>query len=184
MFCKKCGTKLSDDAKFCANCGVKIQEENSEQMTNNVEGEQGQKENFDEKLIKAYIGNKADKMYNSVKNGGFNIWGFLFGIIYFVYRKMYLVSILTIIISYIIGYIIPSIGNYVGVIIGLMFCPLYKWDITRKLRKIKQENPNTSEEQLLNLAKNKGGTSIIGAVVFFVVYFFGLIFSYCIGGKY
>lgn len=184
MFCKKCGTKLVDDAEFCTNCGVNIQERNSENLTNNIEDEQSQKVNFDEELIKAYIGNKADKMYNSVKNGGFNIWGFLFGIGYFAYRKMYLVSIAIIIISDIIAYIIPSVGNYVGAIIGLMFCPLYKWDITRKLRKIKQENPNASEEQLLNLAKNKGGTSIIGAVAFFVVYFLVLLLIYSIGGEY
>ena len=46
-----------------------------------------------------------------------------------------------------------------------MFCPLYKWDITRKLRKIKEDNPNANEEQLLDIAKNKGGTDNITAIL-------------------
>lgn len=39
-------------------------------------------------------------------------------------------------------------------IIGLMFCPLYKWDITRKLRKVKNENPTANETQLLEIIRN------------------------------
>ena len=27
MFCKNCGHKLSDDAKFCSNCGAKVEAE-------------------------------------------------------------------------------------------------------------------------------------------------------------
>lgn len=184
MFCKKCGIDLPNNAVFCPNCGINLQEKNSEQITNNIDEKQNSIVDFDEQFIKAYIGNKADKMYSSVKNGGFNIWGFLFGIGYFAYRKMYLISILIIIISDIVACIIPNVGNYVGTLIGLAFCPLYKWDITRKLRKIKQENPNANEEQLLYLAKNKGGTSIFGAIVFFAVYFLILVFIYSIGGEY
>lgn len=182
MYCKKCGVKLSTDSEFCINCNASVQETNQEQMTNNTENEQCQEEKFDEEFIKSYIGKKADKMYNSIKNGGFNIWGFLFGIGYFAYRKMYLVSIIILIISTMIASIIPGLGNYVGIIFGLMFCPLYKWDITRKLKKIKTKNSNADKEQLLNLAKNKGGTSIVGAIIFLLFYFLILAFVYLIGG--
>ena len=27
MYCKNCGTRLDDDAKFCPNCGVKVSED-------------------------------------------------------------------------------------------------------------------------------------------------------------
>jgi len=87
-----------------------------------------------------------------------------------------------------IALLIPKIGNYVGMIIGIMFYPLYKWDITRKLRKIKKDNPNANEGQLLYVAKNKGGTSAIGAITFYVVYILIIVFInlfiYMIGGEY
>ena len=30
MYCKNCGNKLNDGAKFCAKCGNKVEQENSE----------------------------------------------------------------------------------------------------------------------------------------------------------
>jgi len=115
-------------------------------------------------------------MYDSVKKGGINIWAILFGVGYFAYRKMYLVSIIIVILGNTIGYLIPSISGYIGTFIGLMFCPLYKWDITRKLRKIKRDNPSADENQLLLMAQNKGGTSIISAILFFIIYLLFILF--------
>ncbi len=173
MYCKNCGANLSVDDKFCKNCETSI---NSRNIQDNKSNNQVVQTDFDETFIKAYIGAKADKMYESVKNGGINIWSIIFGIGYFAYRKMYLVSILIVIIGGIISYIFPFIGSFVGMIIGFMFCPLYKWDITRKLRNIKNENPTANETQLLEIAKNRGGTSIAGAIMFFVIYFIIIIF--------
>ena len=178
MYCRNCGTNLSVNDKFCQNCGTLI---NSTEIQDNknINGATSYLENnnqatqrdFNEEFIKAYIGVKADKMYESIKKGGINLWSMIFGLGYFFYRKMYLVSVLIIVIETIIGFIIPSIVRYVGLAIGLLFCPLYKWDITRKLRKIKNENPTATENQLLEIAKNKGGTSIVGAILFFVIIF-------------
>lgn len=183
MYCKNCGANLNNDDKFCKNCGTSINLGNIQDNKNNNEST-GYHENnnqvvqsdFNETFIKAYIGDKADKMYESVKNGGINIWSIIFGIGYFAYRKMYLVSVLIVIIGGIVSYIIPFVGSYAGMIIGLMFCPLYKWDITRKLRKIKNENPTANETQLLEIAENKGGTSVVGAIMFFVIYFIIILF--------
>jgi len=133
-------------------------------------------ETFDKRYIKAYIGDKADVMYDSIKNGGVNIWALLFGIFYFAYRKMYLISIIIIILSGITSILAPSIDSYIGTIIGLMFCPLYKWDITRKLRKIKKNNLNVTEEELISLAKNKGGTSIASAIIFLISFILIVVF--------
>lgn len=140
-------------------------------------------ENFDEKFIKAYMGSKADKMYKDVKDGGINLFGILFGVGYFAYRKMYLISIIAIIITNILTYINPQVGSYLGILLGFMFCPLYKLDITRKLRKIKKENGNATEDELLNIAKNKGGTSLIGAIIFFIIYFVLVLCMCLLGGK-
>ena len=37
MFCKKCGTQLSDNSKFCSNCGYKIEETTSTENAENIE---------------------------------------------------------------------------------------------------------------------------------------------------
>ncbi len=34
MYCKNCGNKLNDGAKFCAKCGNKVEQENSEKTKN------------------------------------------------------------------------------------------------------------------------------------------------------
>ena len=176
MYCKKCGSMLNENDKYCNACGSRTE------TTNNIQNDYVENSNisnnndFDERFIKSYIGNKADKMYDSIKKGGINIWAILFSIGYFAYRKMYLISVVIVILADIVGYLLPSISGYIGMFIGLMFCPIYKWDITRKLRKIKKENPNADETQLLSIAQNKGGTSIIGAIAFFVIYFLVIFF--------
>ena len=152
MYCNNCDSELNENDKYC----------------NVVD--------FNEKFIKSYIGDKADEMYNSVKNGGINIWAILFGIGYFAYRKMYLISIIIVVLGNIVGYLIPSFSSYIWIIVGLMFCPIYKWDITRKLRKIKVHNSDVDESQLLSIAQNKGGTSIIGSILFFGLYILIIIF--------
>ena len=187
MYCKNCGASVMENDQFCKNCGLPIglkdmpKDGNTTGLQNSLENTISEENDFSERFIKAYMGSKADQMYESVKNGGVNIWGVLFGIGYFAYRKMYFVSVLIFIIGSIISSIVPSIGSYVGMMIGLMFCPLYRWDITRKLRKIKRENPTANEAQLLEMAKNKGGTSLIGAVLFFSIYIMVVVLAFYLG---
>ncbi len=170
MFCKNCGSSLNKNDKYCNICGSQVETINNIQNDYVEKSQINNNNDFDEKFIKSYIGNKADKMYDSIKKGGINIWAILFGIGYFAYRKMYLISVIILILGNIVGYLVPSISGYIGTFIGLMFCPIYKWDITRKLRKIKNDNLNADETQLLSIAQNKGGTSIIGAITFLVIY--------------
>lgn len=39
MFCKYCGTEISNDAKFCPSCGKPVEENNSTTQTNLVQQE-------------------------------------------------------------------------------------------------------------------------------------------------
>ena len=48
MFCKNCGTQLSDDSKFCSNCGCKIEETTSPENTENIEIDNSQIESESE----------------------------------------------------------------------------------------------------------------------------------------
>lgn len=36
MFCKNCGHKLSDDAKFCSNCGTKVEVETEAEVEEEI----------------------------------------------------------------------------------------------------------------------------------------------------
>ena len=67
------------------------------------------------------------------------------------------------------------VSLFFGFIFGLAFYPLYKWDITRKLRKIKDENVNASNEELISIVSKKGGISSKGLIIFLIVY---IIFIY------
>lgn len=183
MFCKMCGKEVADSVKFCTNCGATIDESevvNAEIITNDLN--QVPTENFenqsntdlDERLMQAFIGKEADKMYDKVKNGGLSIWGILFGIEYFVYRKMYLVTLLIVLVNTLLNYISPSVSNLVTYFSGWLFYPIYKWDIMRKIKSIKSNNPNASEEELINIAKSKGGTSLFGVFIISVIPLFML----------
>jgi hypothetical protein len=44
MFCKNCGTQLSDDSKFCSNCGYKIEDANSNESIESIEIDNSQVE--------------------------------------------------------------------------------------------------------------------------------------------
>ena len=174
-YCKNCASILNENDKYCNACGSQVG------ITDNinngdVESSKISDSNFEERFIKSYIGDKTDKIYDGIKKSGINIWAILFGIGYFAYRKMYLISGIIVVIGDIIGYLIPSISGYIGTFTGFLFYPIYKWDITRKLKKIKKDNPNANESQLLSIAQNKGGTSITGAIVFFVIYFLIILF--------
>ena len=164
MKCLKCGEEVNTSEKFCRNCGAPITL--YEQKTSDVNGANTDI-SFDEKLIKAYIGPKADKMDNEILNRKFSSWGFLFGAAYLAYRKIYLISIIFFVLldveSYFRG-ITDAISIGLLVICSFCFSSIYKDDITKKLRRIKEENPNATEEELLALAKKKGGTSIMGVV--------------------
>lgn len=180
MFCKVCGKEVADGSKFCVNCGASINESasvNTTVVNNNFN--QVPTENFvnqgsndlDERLMKAFIGKKADKMYNKVKNGGLSLWGILFGGLYFIYRKMYLVYLLIILVNIVFNFIAPGVSTLVSYFIGWFFYPIYKWDIKRKIKGIKSDNPNASEEELINIATQKGGTSLGWFAVVFIISF-------------
>ena len=113
----------------------------------------------DEEFRRVWMGN----LYEKAQAKKFNWSAFFFGGFYFFYRKLYLWGFLFIVLS-----VLPLINN---IICGLSFYSLYKSHINKTL----EENKNNvqSPNQLLDIAKAKGGTSagsaIIAVLLLFIV---------------
>ena len=157
-------------------------ENNSQNSNNNFESEASNSygSNNDEEFKRTWMGSLFDKA-NKRK---FSIPSFFFGGIYYLYRKLYLFGFIFILISCIIpiigltmissnitnpsGIILSSILTtilpiIVNIIYGFAFYPLYKNSINQKLNKYKNEVQ--SPTQLIDLAKQKGGTSILFVIL-------------------
>jgi len=84
MFCPKC--KIENKDNFCIKCGYMLNKEIEVQINYK---EQGKKEKETHKL-KAYIGKDNHKILNEI----FNTKAFIFGPLYYIYRKCYLIGYL------------------------------------------------------------------------------------------
>ena len=136
--------------------------------------------NNDEEFKKTWMGT----LYDKANKRKFSIPSFFFGGIYYLYRKLYLFGFIFMLVSCIIpiigmamissnitnpsGIILTSILTtilpiIVNIIYGFVFYQLYKNNINQKLNKYKNEVQ--SPTQLIDLAKQKGGTSILFVIL-------------------
>ena len=158
MFCQNCGNQVPEGDAFCRNCGS--------QLNNTNVGNNAFSSVEEEELLRAYIGNNYDK-FNS---DGFNIWALLFPSIYTLYRKCYLYFLFLLLIP-----LVPMIG-IIGVLVYIIVlaCKFNEWYLKKAkedVRNIKIGNPNASTEELKLIASKKGGTSLVGPIVYLVVLF-------------
>lgn len=85
MFCKNCGTQLSDDSKFCSNCGYKTEDANSNESIESIEIDNGQVETESDTTNLSPT-NRLKEVYNKISDKLF-LGGFVsaaFGTILFV----------------------------------------------------------------------------------------------------
>lgn len=166
MYCYKCGTKINESDKFCKNCGANLSDNFTQQFAYIDENI------TDDDLKKAYIGNNADKL----KSGRFSLPTLLLGIYYLLYRKMWLCSILwliVVVVSNILAFVYKisylSILPLVYIIIlSSLFTNLYSLKVEKAIKKIKQNNQDKSNKELINICKRKGGVSIASVIILIV----------------
>lgn len=129
----------------------------------------------DEEFKKSWMG----KIYDKANHRKFSIPAFFFGGFYYLYRKLYLFGFIFTVLSCLISIlgIYISLSNILNssniilpmlltiflpiilaIVYGFSFYPLYKKDVSKKLEKYKNEVQNPV--QLIDTAKQKGGTSI------------------------
>ena len=129
MFCKNCGTQLSDDSKFCSNCGYKTDDANSNESIK-IDNSQVEAES---ETTNPSSANRLKELYNKISDKLF-LGGFVsaaFGTILFVgiilvsligWGKVYLyggydfTSVLTTIslISMLLGFVVLSIISIIN----------------------------------------------------------------------
>ena len=141
---------------------------NNEQSSNSIG-------NIDEEFMKNWMGNFYTK-----SNSKFNIFAFLFGPIYFLYRKvttfgiiflainalllsaMSFLAITSPLTSLALVGTISLILTILFVVYGFIFNGLYKGFVKSKQQAL---SATMDSNQLLDYAKQKGGTSVLGAIL-------------------
>ncbi len=125
-----------------------------------------------EELLKAFV----DKNYLKIMKNKFNIWAFLFGPLYYLYRKMYIHGfLLTLFMSIVNSYffniektIVVCIGFLsfdilLAVAMGISFNRMYIGYCINNIQRYKKEYPTLNT---IDICRKEGGTSVILALVF------------------
>jgi len=126
--------------------------------------------NFEEQLLKAFIGNN----YEKIAQKKFSVPALLLSWIYTLYRKIYLPSIIGMIAIILLGFL-PSMVYYIIVfafviILGINFNKWYIEYAKKQIRKIKLNNQNISENELISICKEKGGTNVGLAILIYAIF--------------
>jgi len=162
MVCKRCGSEVS--GKYCQNCGAEltsVKEKEGEKKT-----EETSEAGFDiERLIDSYIGNNV----KDIKKGGFSWCAFLFGPIYYLYRKMYLEGIIFFLINLVVSYLTDSaLGFCLNIYMGLTFKSHYLKHVRVKCYEVASLY-NDKHMQILMASRN-GGTTIVPVIIMGLFY--------------
>ncbi len=139
-------------------------------------------EELNEGMIKAYIGPKADKMYDkTIRGRGINIFAIIFTYFYMIYRKMYLQALGAYVIVTILVSVIPdalSLSNVMtswfnGIctfLPGFFFYPLYRRHVKKKIAHIKSSVPGLNYNKLVAVSGTEGGTNVMVTAIFVIIY--------------
>lgn len=135
----------------------------------------------EEELMRAYIGKNNDKLLcNGTRR--FNVCALFFDEAYFLYRKMWGWFFIRMGISFVAAFILSLVMDDVSwlstalsLFFAVIFNNIYTDTVRKRVEKIRQQNPDKTREELVEICRKKGGTSIlavaiyIGGIVLFAV---------------
>ena len=185
MKCLKCNKELTTEDKQCHNCGFKnkiIIETYNKKITENILNSLNEKEpdeNNEKKFLKAYIGKKFQNIYyyQNFLSGSYLI----FGPAYLLYRKMYLFGTILLILTNILiflsitnkySFIFIWINLLITLFLAIEIKKIYIKHCKKKINNIK--NKNKTEEEILNILKEKGGTNKLFAIIAILITTFNI----------
>ena len=124
----------------------------------------------DEDYTKAYIKNN----YNSLKSKRFNIGALIFGPFYCIYRKMYALGFILLLIE--ICFLFSIGGDYATLIelfinlyLAVQFNEMYLKKVNTDIESIKNNNPDKTSRELINICSKKGGTIQLKSFIVLVI---------------
>ena len=161
---------------------VNAQNEQYQDPNGNMNFEQNQ-QTFGEDYNIGFVQNWMGKLYDKAHSKKFNWSAAIFGVSYLIFRKMYLTGFLL----YALIMIISVLSSYLVIVkhvvfagalvaflpllsffgLGLGFYPMYRNFVKGKLNKYKKSI--TDNNQLLSVATQKGGTSILSVIGMFLL---------------
>lgn len=164
MICPKC--KIENKDNFCIKCGYMLNKEKEVQINYK---EQSKKEKETQKL-KAYIGKDNHKILNEI----FNTKAFIFGPLYYIYRKCYLIGYAFLAIYVMIISILLKLDHLILFIVSFLNSLFHYCFFNEIYTKICKQ-----EIKKIENAKEKG-TSIISpfislllvTIIFYLIYLF------------
>ena len=113
----------------------------------------------DEYLLSSYIGPNYEKF----KSGSFNFAAACLINLYFFYRKMYLIGFIIVVLNTTVSILFNLsfiVSIFLFFILGVFTNQVYITHAKNKVKKIKEDNPNLSKEELTKLCVREGGTSL------------------------
>ena len=124
----------------------------------------------DDRLIEAFTGED----YKWIIRRPINIYALLLSWMYFVYRKMYIIGVAGLALTGFVyrfyhSFIIPY-AIIVMVLSGFLFNPIYRLYAKFRISRIKEKNYGTDDFTIEQICAEKGGTSLILALVIFLIF--------------
>lgn len=128
----------------------------------------------EKELKQLFVGKKFEKFEKKV----FSIPAFLFGGMYFAYRKMFIHAILvSIVVDFVDTVAIHALNIplmitailCIHIAVGLFFPIWYKKFYNNKVRKIMAETSGSSNEVTIKLIQKNGGTSLLYIIIFIII---------------
>lgn len=126
----------------------------------------------DDKYVKAYIGTN----YEHIKNSKISLPALFFGAYYLLYRKVWNCALIYIIINAAAQLLLgDSLSTLAAIILNIYtaykFKDIYLKKVDNHVERIKQENLDKTNEELINICKKKGGVTIAAPIIgFFGIY--------------
>lgn len=151
---------------------IKIAKPSNEIDIDYSNGEQSNYVNIslEDQLLLSYVGNN----YSRIKNEKFNFGAFFFSVFYLLYRKVYIVAIIGLVLIYISNLLPKIVGEIVmlaiAILMGVFFNKYYVLYCKSQIKKLQLSNANLSKEGLNNLCRKKGGTSILWAIIIYIIW--------------
>lgn len=170
MFCTNCGKKLNENEHFCKYCGKMITlKEKNVVYSNNIHKDEKEKAKPD--LEQIYLNTNTNKE-NFCKDK-INIYAFLFGPYYLLYRKMYLYGIIWLLLNFFVGIFTSDWISFLFYIVlafyfALEFNFLYQKKMEDDLKQVNKLDKNNQ----VDFCKRKGGTTILSIIIALIISFF------------